>query len=354
MLNTISYVILMLLGIVFAILYPHYEVFLFVGIAVLFPALSFLASAISSIFVKVTIKGEERQIYKDEDCTIGIEIENRSFLPIHFCMLKYTYKYEIESKPIKGKLKFSLRGREKKVLSLNVRAQYCGTVLLLLKSITVKDSFRVFSFSKRVRKEYRQSIYPKLITLEMDVKDSVSFYNDEYDEFYEDHPGNDPSEVYEIREYREGDRLSRIHWKVSSKKDKYMVKEYSDPVVINAIIVLDNACQAKGKERVRQWGTLLEKAAWARYSLMQDKVSHYIYWFDGEQTKGERFEIRNEVDFAAVMSRILRCKPNEDTLGYQNYLLHSEQIKMYPNIFYVGEQNRLQLEQNGVDIKVVE
>ena len=27
--------------------------------------------------------------------------------------------------------------------------------------------------------------------------------------------GDDPSEVFAIREYREGDRLQRIHWKLS-------------------------------------------------------------------------------------------------------------------------------------------
>jgi hypothetical protein len=40
--------------------------------------------------------------------------------------------------------------------------------------------------------------------------------------------GNDTSEIFEIRNYRSGDRPQQIHWKLSAKEQELMVKEFAD------------------------------------------------------------------------------------------------------------------------------
>lgn len=49
-------------------------------------------------------------------------------------------------------------------------------------------------------------------------------------DFYSDHPGDDPSEIFDYREFRDGDRLSRVNWKLSAREKQLMVKEMSDPI----------------------------------------------------------------------------------------------------------------------------
>ena len=43
-------------------------------------------------------------------------------------------------------------------------------------------------------------------------------------------PGDDPSEIFNIREYHPGDAVSRIHWKLSSKSDILFIKEFGFPI----------------------------------------------------------------------------------------------------------------------------
>lgn len=38
-------------------------------------------------------------------------------------------------------------------------------------------------------------------------------------------PGDDPGETYDIREYRSGDSIRQIHWKLSGKLDDIMIRE---------------------------------------------------------------------------------------------------------------------------------
>lgn len=47
-----------------------------------------------------------------------------------------------------------------------------------------------------------------------------------------------PPEVSEIREYRPGDRMHNIHWKLSAKRDEIMVYEFISEQNIMPVIYL--------------------------------------------------------------------------------------------------------------------
>lgn len=52
-------------------------------------------------------------------------------------------------------------------------------------------------------------------------------------------PGNDPSELFGLREYRPGDRLSRIDWKLSQKSKGLLVREASLPITDRVLLLVD-------------------------------------------------------------------------------------------------------------------
>lgn len=352
MLYLILYALLTILGVVFAILYTNYSVAIFVGVLILFPLFSYILNTISCFMLKIDIQTVQEQVHQEEEFVVQVHIKNRSFLPIMNGVLRYSYGYNIGNKE-KKRLIFRIKARSETVQTLHLKGEYCGSISFRFYTLSVWEYFHVLVFLKRINESYEQVIYPKLQIRNLDVKNNTTFYNDEYEEFYEDHPGNDPSEVYEIRDYREGDKLQRIHWKLSSKRERYMVKEYSDPIIIDAVVICDNNCSCQGMERVKRWSELLENTIQASYTLLINKINHYVYWFDDEQVSGEKKEVRNEQDFHACMSQLLQCKPNNNSQSYINYLMYSEEIETYANIFYVGENQKL-LEEKGISVKVVD
>ena len=61
--------------------------------------------------------------------------------------------------------------------------------------------------------------------------------------------GNDTAEVSELREYQEGDELKAIHWKLTSKMDRLIVREYSDSTRYDTHrAVYDIALKANGED----------------------------------------------------------------------------------------------------------
>ena len=60
----------------------------------------------------------------------------------------------------------------------------------------------------------------------------------------EDHPlnhqkGDDYSEIFEIRSYREGDELKHIHWNMSSKFQEFLVKVGSEPLQERWLLMME-------------------------------------------------------------------------------------------------------------------
>ena len=112
------------------------------------------------------------------------------------------------------------------------------------------DSFTCKCFNKYLisifRKEINVSLESSVPVLpkERNIGDfPPAVPKDGPDEFTEsENIGNISSDVKEIREYRPGDRLQRIHWKLSAKLDDLFVKEMAHTSSL-AIILVPELCR---------------------------------------------------------------------------------------------------------------
>ena len=353
MVYMILYFILAGFGVIFAILYSGYPIVIFSGSIILFPIFGYLLSMITCLLLEVKVENTQQRVYQGEEYKVRIHIRNKCILPITDGVLWYIYGYQIGNKQ-KQKIKFKVGAKEDVVMELSIKGVYCGAVFVEVKKVVIRDFFHVFAFGKSIGKADQQVIFPKLQVVPLELQSQESLYNDEYNEFYEDHPGNDPSEVFGLREYREGDKMQRIHWKLSSKKDRYMVKEYSDPIVIDTAVICGNGCELTGMDRLGAWSSLLERTAKVSYSLLVEGHNHFVYWYDETNKTGRKIQVKTEQDFQVCIDQLLQCKAITDWEGYINYLIHSEAVGVYANVFYIGEDNRERLEQSGVKLKVVE
>lgn len=75
-------------------------------------------------------------------------------------------------------------------------------------------------------------VFPENYPIHINNMMGKNYYGfaDDATEFHKDHPGDDPSEIFEHREFQDGDRMSRVNWKLSVREKKLMVKEMSDPI----------------------------------------------------------------------------------------------------------------------------
>ena len=107
---------------------------------------------------------------------------------------------------------------------------YIGSGVFELKKCTISDYAGFFRLPL-VRKNRPQRIPIDLMPDEKELLldamgDPGQNYYSEYTKTVQK-PGDDASETFDIREYRAGDSISRLHWKLTAKRDIPMLREFS-------------------------------------------------------------------------------------------------------------------------------
>lgn len=128
---------------------------------------------------------------------------------------------------------------------LPVQTTLCGEVEIRTREIYCYDVLHLFCVKKAYRTEKKMSIYPALlpVSLVLRQRPKSKETGDIYDE---DLRGNDTSEIFDIRDYQEGDSLRAVHWKLSFKMNRLLLREFSRPASFDTILLFS----LSGKDRV--------------------------------------------------------------------------------------------------------
>ncbi|MBE5963919.1 MAG: DUF58 domain-containing protein [Lachnospira sp.] len=189
--------------------------------------------------VKASIRYRDYMIVRGDAIRLYLDVCNNSVFPIPNCKIKLKYKYEEDNKYTKTDANFFLRGKEKKTIDLDIECKHCGHVIVKVLAVTIEDYFAFFAKKFKKFKVHRVMVAPQPNIVEnvSVVKNDAEMIDS--DEFSANKPGNDPLEIFGIRQYQEGDRINRIHWKLTMKMQEYIVKEFSLPIKTTDVILIE-------------------------------------------------------------------------------------------------------------------
>ncbi len=159
--------------------------------------------------------------------------------------------------------------------TLPLSALCCGRVSLRLASCQVADvfGFRAVPLS-RISHASSYSVYPPIIdvAVQMARADRASAQGATYDPYRH---GQDPTEVFETREYRDGDSMKSVHWKLSARFDDLMVREPSHPTDYDVMIAVHaHACDARDEQAVSVLDATLSIAASVGLAFLREGICH--------------------------------------------------------------------------------
>ena len=121
----------------------------------------------------------------------------------------------------------------------NLESAYCGCVECLAVSVWNYDIFGILPVRIPCKTKKRIVVMPDTFPVETE---SILSYSDLDDcvEYVPDKKGNDRTETLQIREYVPGDSIQQIHWKLSSKLDKLIVRDPAEPADHEMMVFLDH------------------------------------------------------------------------------------------------------------------
>lgn len=168
----------------------------------------------------------------------------------------------------------------------------------------------------------------------------------ESEEHSKERGGDDPSEVFQIRDYQPGDKLRSIHWKLSAKTEEMMVREQSLPLGCPVDLYLDMyqpSVHHRKDETKRD--SYLQIAASISHSMVVEGCRHHVIWFDVSTGDIRRYRIENEENIYEMLFQLGQLPVYHDRKDLQE--MYRQKYHETPAITCLELNTELVLKKNG-------
>ncbi|MCI9164258.1 MAG: DUF58 domain-containing protein [Lachnospiraceae bacterium] len=231
----------------------------------------------------------------------------------------------------------------------------CGGRVIRISGLECSGLLGLFSVHKPLGADFAYTVYP--YEARMYVSLNRHREREQPGDIYDGKKsGTDVSEVFGLREYREGDPLQGIHWKLSGKMQQLIVREFGRPVNYHTLLLLSPAFQY-GSKRVPEAvaSAVFDLGISLSRALLNQNIAHFVGYLSGSE---------------------ICCLPVDSSHSYDNMLLHlmnhpvqrdgdktllafiSQQMhRQYTKVVYVaGEVNEVAAQNLSVlaDLTVIE
>lgn len=218
-----SYVLLFLMDMVLLAVLRNYFFWLIAIVMVICPVLSIVAVNALAHRIQLVIRSSQERSVKDGMVWIEVALVNPCWYGALDCRVPLTVKNVFLETESVVTLSMPVRSRGESTLQLPVKGKEMGNFSFGCDRIVIQDLLGMVCRVVKVQAETDFTVLPdreKIETIE------VSGFLSGVAETEESRKkGSDFSEVSEIREYIPGDKIRDIHWKLSAKQEKLMVKE---------------------------------------------------------------------------------------------------------------------------------
>ncbi len=166
-------------------------------------------------------------VFDNKEAVLKFYVNKRSIYPFQRADVYVRYKNSFCDNWKKKKIVLELGDgiRQHKNERINLAAW--GYTELEIENVLLYDMFGMSSVRiKRINvRKSSVIVFPKVEDIVVDTLDIKTVASD-FEEYMElSGYGSGDNGQYEIREFKEGDIINRIHWKLSSKQDEYMVRD---------------------------------------------------------------------------------------------------------------------------------
>lgn len=220
-----------------------------------------------------------------EPLSLQIKLENKLFIPCprvavrvraHNCFLPQQTSVQTIAIPLLHKNACTV--------TVPFEIANCGALQVEIEGVWLYDILGLtrrkvpYGFKRlvMVAPKLRDGVVPELVERE---GDSNTYADGRH--------GNDHSEVLDYREYSQGDSIKDISWKLSSRMDNMMVKEYAMPISANVLLLVELCRRDMSNTDTGELSLAGNDAVLSALMMLTEQLTHMsvnytVMWFCGK------------------------------------------------------------------------
>lgn len=345
--NKILYICLMIVTIYLAVLYDFQVMRFLVAFELTLPVADGLLMAILGNAAELKVQLPSENVSKKEQLSVYVDVKNKSFLPIPSMEIRleketgFTYHKEIIP------LRMMIDGKQQAHFLYETEAQYCGRQTFTLTGVRIWSYLGLFSRKKVVHQKEHADVMPVIREMDLFISEYARGYDMDADEYDDRRPGDDVSEIFQIRQYQSGDTIQRIHWKLSAREDELMVKDYGRPVGCSVLLLIDFCLEDFKDCRPGRLDSFVETVVSLSFSMICRECKHEAAWYGGEGQL-HHMQIGTEEDVYELIIRLFQAVPYEEEQYLEAMYREACPEKIFPVVLKLD--TALNLYRNGQEV----
>ncbi len=285
----------------------------------------------------VSLKGEQ-SINAGQACSLSLILYYPVFRPAGYTRIRLFCENHVLG-TTKEKEYLLEPGRKKhQEYRVSLDTEICGSRTVRLQEVVCYDILGLFSKKKALEEEFTYTVYPYEAQIYVSLERNVE--REQNGDIYDGKKsGTDVSEVFGLREYREGDPLQSIHWKLSGKTRQLIVREFGRPVNYHTLVMVSPAL-IYGEEEVTEEiaGAVFDLGASLSRALMSQDIPHFIGYLSGSAVCCT--PIDNPDSYQEMLLKMMTCPIQKNGDNTLLSFLNQQLFRQYTKIVYVaGEIN---------------
>ena len=254
--------------------------------------------------LSVSMLSDTVTIEKNAPYTYEFRIDNQSPLAIPFIEAMVSIPQSNSVRCSERTVRMSVAPMTGYHLKNTVSFRFRGTYDIGIRCFYVYDFFRIFRVRVDVENLTTVYVLPRRLTLEDASAHAVS---DDTARTVRSPLAVDKLEVSDIRDYQNGDSLKSIHWKLSSKSENFIVKDYNTGTSNQTVVFCDLTPHFPDEPPKKM--TAPTGAASAEEGASADKKSKRV------RRKKKKEQARQEADLRRKNSRRIKEDANTHAIS---------------------------------------
>lgn len=265
---------------------------------------------------------------------VELRLENPTALPALLVRCKLVSENRLNGEKTAATIMLSARPRGTCSREVRFQAKHCGRLCFRGEKARIFDCFGLIGLAVPCNSVGWATVQPDTFPMEVTVvEDTDETWDSE--NFAPDRPGNDPAEVYQLRDYVPGDSPRRVHWKLSGKFDKLIVRDPALPVTRRVLVFWERT--GDGKD-ARSTDAQAEVLVTLCRSLLEGDVGFFLAWNDVAEGRCVSREIQDLDEFVAVLPRLLSAAGAARGLSGVELLLQTQPQLLCGHIVYLARE----------------
>ncbi|MCR5836680.1 MAG: DUF58 domain-containing protein [Lachnospiraceae bacterium] len=222
-----------------------------------------------------------------------------------------------------------------------------GIYKITLLRVECNDVINLLSIKKKVNKSNELVVMPQMKLLMTDVTLRTQMFEGDAEEYSDRESGDDPTEIYQIREYTESDSVHDIHWKLSAKSDEILVKERAKPEGCPVVVWID---YNRKESRHRNYEMTMDLIASVLLSIKEKGINHLVLWYDNDLNEVVKKKVCKDENVYEALRRMMYIRPYRDLEAVK--VLKDEILKRieYSTLININFDCEMKLNEERVNI----